>query len=135
MRIHANQYRGLMNLDLLFSLLPIVLISLLALQLYSSFRLHAISNVDDRITREKLGSVGEFLVKSRLAISQKDLRILNLIDSGSFDDSLLSELQSRSDLTRLSVAFDERGSGNNCVSRLAVSKPDYKVVLLSVCGD
>ncbi len=143
MKRAGSRYKAFISFDAMFSVMP-VLVMLFYVFLSGSFLAEdAQKNVDRQIVFDKLVSIGDYLVKKGIVITEYSdlgkpvLYYPNWIDENSLSALDAKALAEKSALGSLSISMDEPAEGDVCIYRLVVTGPDEDNLMirqLFVCG-
>ena len=131
----GNRCKGMMSFDALFSMLPIVLISIFVIQTISVVGNKVDSQMEQQDLFDKLVSIADYSVKTGLVKATDSIRYPNWI-ADEIDQIYIERLRMKTGLQRLSISLDEPGENYRiCIYRLVVSGEEKQISRLFVCGD
>lgn len=127
--------KGYVSMDGLFSILPAMLILILALDMASHIAREGAGRMHGQELFDKLVSIADYTVKAGAAKTdqKQGLRYPNLIDESRLTQSYADGLASRAGLDALSITLDTPGNGAVCIYRVVVDA-NMDVRQLHVCG-
>jgi hypothetical protein len=137
----ALRLRGFSSLDALFSILPVVLMVVLAGGTASVISRDAELRSANQVLFDKLVSIADYTVKSGAVMRNDSLRYPNWIDESLLSDDYSTELKEKAGLEELAIRLDRAGSQDDggrghgmCIYRIVVAGPGKAIHRLVVCG-
>ena len=130
-----NQFKAMLSLDCLFSLLPILLIIFYTLTITSLIVEKSNKLAQSQILFDKLTSIADYTVELALAEKTEDARWPSLVKTTTLDESEIAQLRVTFDLNALSIG-DEPSSAT-CIYRLVIVDKDIdskEIEKIYVCG-
>lgn len=136
--ILLNQSKGFISFDAMFSIIPMLLIILYALNTVNILSETAQRNLNQQVIFNKLVSIADYTVKQgavhTIYSSNNPTMIYpNWLDEHQLDNLDIEHLKASSDLDYLYIGLDTPSDGT-CVYRLVVTGSEKSIRQLFVCG-
>jgi hypothetical protein len=132
----ASRHKGFFTIDALFSIIPIILLSLILMQVSSELSGKAREKFRDQEVFDKLVSVADHTVKIGAAVGKDKIRHPNWIVPEKLGDGYSESMRARAGLSALHVSLEEPdGDYSICIYRLVVVGAEKSISKLFVCGE
>jgi len=134
-----GRYKGLVSYDGMFSLIPILLLTVFLLNSMQYMLYNSIEKVKEQEKFNMLVVIADYVVKNAGAYTESDGIYPNLMDQSKLSSNILGQqLGGEYKMTDLFIGLESESSIPNdertCIYRIVAKHPNREVDKLFVCG-
>lgn len=129
-----NRYKGILSIDAMMSIIPLMLMFVFLLQSMTLVSDSAREHTERTDLFDRLVSVSDYTVKSGSAKHEGMVRYPNWIEEERISGDHVESLRGKAGLSRLYISFSEPGDYPACIYRLVVVGPEKEISKLFFCG-
>ena len=126
--------KGMMSFDALFSLLPLILMSVFVMDMMLSIGHSIEERSQEEEVFDKLVSIADYTVKAGAVMKDGSVRYPNWIDEERLTASYIEDLRERMGLSELYISTDGPDGYQTCIYRIIVTGGEKRISRLFVCG-